>query len=215
MGDLMTFFGRHVGASIFGACGVILAALGYADQAGTIITSFEPWQLQATGAALFVLFVIMVLASYDKAHLNQRQANAQPTPSEIASPLQALSQSFPEARTSEPSPDVLPELVVNAYLSLMTSKHTVLQEEKFLQPYDGKWMQFELEIASLEKSDGELRGQFFHEIDGRTTSSIFVKFPLKWKDHLNHIAAGDKLRFKAKVKIKEQTRPEFVEGVPL
>lgn len=66
MGEAFRFFRRHLIASLFGATGVIFAALGYADQARAIRTTFEPWQLQALGASLFVVFVVMVLISYGR-----------------------------------------------------------------------------------------------------------------------------------------------------
>jgi len=78
MGELFRFLARHVVASLFGAAGVILLALGYADQAEAIATRFEPWQFQALGAAFFVVFVVMVLVSYDQKQL----ATPAATPSE-------------------------------------------------------------------------------------------------------------------------------------
>lgn len=67
MGNVVRFFREHLVASVIGALGMIFAALGYAEQAEAIATKFEPWALQALGAALFVIFVVMVLMSYSHA----------------------------------------------------------------------------------------------------------------------------------------------------
>jgi hypothetical protein len=80
MGELFRFLGRHVVASLFGAAGVILLTLGYADQAEAIATRFAPWQFQALGAAFFVIFVVMVLVSYDRKHLVEAGAPERSVP---------------------------------------------------------------------------------------------------------------------------------------
>ena len=140
------FLGRHVGASIFGGVGIVLAALGYADQAQAIATGFEPWALQATGAVLFVISVVMILYRFDQERPASAPASAKPLPSakpEKRPPQRPVETSPP---VPAPAPPVSTEdrifvaenLAPDALMKMCEGK-TSHQGQRAIQPFLGKW----------------------------------------------------------------------------
>ena len=73
----LRFLGKHLFAAIFGGAGIVLLALGYADQARDIL-KFQPWQLQAAGALLFIVSVILILYKGEADHVARLQPAAAP-----------------------------------------------------------------------------------------------------------------------------------------
>lgn len=113
--------------------------------------------------------------------------------------------------TKSPNPSVLPESIVKQYMVLKISSHTKIQEQQFLKPYVGKWMELELELASLENSRGKLEALLFYKEKQKQSSAFWAHFDEQWEDHFHQISAGDKVRFKGKIAISTHGRLSFEE----
>lgn len=148
------FLGRHLGAAIIGAVGLVLAALGFADQADAIMTAFEPWQLQALGAAIFVTAVIMVLYAFDKEQ-RARIAGFEPKSPQQSVPNPPKPSVTPattiaDQTASRADPPSQPagkdgRVYVEAHqtpekLSDMCEGKTTHQARRATEPFIGKWM---------------------------------------------------------------------------
>jgi hypothetical protein len=216
MGELSAFFGRHVGPSLLGALGIILAALGFAEQADTIVTRFEPWQLQAVGALFFVIFVVKVLISYDGEHvargLGQDGASAQIPKAHISSPSVEVAAGDPELVVD---PTILPADVAREYLDLLMARPTELQKRRMLLPYNGKWMLLTLTLGSIARRNSKLRAFVRHKAGDQQSEFIVAYFDLVWEDHLHNLATGTLIRFKGRVSVGEEGDPEFIDCTPL
>ncbi|GEM_PF-2275796 len=191
MGEFLDFVSRHVFASIVGAAGMALTLIGFAEQAEKIATGWKAWQLQALGAALFFISVIMVLVSYDSERADVASAD-------VTHPITATA--------AEPAAMGLLE---REYLSLMSGKHTKLQEQKFLRTYVGKEMELSLELASI---DGYLlTGQFL----AGDNADVFVSFSREWADYLANKNVGDKIRFRATIMKERENYYSLGKAKPL
>lgn len=152
------FLGRNIGAAVIGGGGIILAGLGYADQAQQIATGFHPWALQALGASLFVVSVVMVLYGYDQAHSE-------------AGPKEKAKESFPSLPTTKAAPHVLPPSPApiqpastpkRVYLSGTVTPDDLMEKCKgktrhqaqlAMKPFIGKWLRVEGVFDDLSIGD--------------------------------------------------------------
>jgi hypothetical protein len=209
---MLEFFRKHVVSSLFGAVGVVLAALGYADQAGTIITRFQPWQLQALGAALFIVFVVLVLASYHKQQGTRPMSDVGTIGSKPTEERRELATSQYSSDLSDPN--TLPEAVVAEYKELMCSDPTQLQLRKMMKPYEGKWMILEMQLRDLIERDDNIAAMMGFEDQSWFSDSVWVYFGKQWFDHLHGIARGAKVRFKARIVVRDSGDPYFVDAIP-
>lgn len=141
------FLGRHILASILGAVGVTLAILGYADQARDVLTGFDPWQLQASGAGLFVVAVVMILYRWDQ----EQSLKVAQGPHAPSAPREIISDAAPpKAERIEAAPKPPPsssgkriyvgENITPKVLSAMFEGKTTLQGKRATEPFVGKWM---------------------------------------------------------------------------
>jgi len=199
MGDLSNFIRRHVGASLIGAAGLILAGLGYADQARAIATGLPPWALQALGAAFFVTFVVKVLASYDKDH--RLKSEPKELPPIAPGPTAALEMAAERSalQHTKKDPNVLPSSIADEYLALKLDSHTDLQEARFLRAYEGKLVDLNLHLHSLENDQKRIRALLYHAEGEKHSSMIIADFAPAWEDHLSKLKRGDKIHFRAKI----------------
>ena len=210
---MVSFFQRHVFASIFGAVGALLAAIGYADQAGAIITKYEPWQLQACGAALFAFFVVKVLASYDETQAAKVSGEAL---APVSTQLENLNTNTElNGQSDILTSEILPTVIANEYIDLMCSEPTQLQQRKMLKPYEGKWLVLELYLYSLTDGKKEITAMMHYKDKKRESAFIWVKFGKNWEDHLHKINKGSSLRLKGRISVGETGAPQFVDAIPL
>ncbi len=208
-----TFLQRHVVASLFGAIGVLLAGLGYADQAGAIATTYEPWQLQACGAALFVIFVVRVLVSYDQTQV------AKPLPVDEPSDVLPANDEHQNGTLAAASlvtdADILPAAISKEYLAFITTRPTQLQIRKMMKPYEGKWLILDMQLQSLTERSKDIAALMDYTSKGKSSDLVWVSFGKEWEDHLHKVNKSAKLRFKGRIKVGETGLPEFVDAVPL
>lgn len=206
MGELLGFFGRHIIASLVGTVGVIFYIVGMAEQAEAIATRFKPWHWQSLGAAFFVIFVVLVLLSYDKEHAARVAAVAKEPMGSAPLPVGPMLLEAPRETESLPppaliapprGPEVLPISVSDAYLALFTENATQLRKNRFLREYAGKQLELDLPLVHVERQKSCLRVQFRGDEGG--SDSIFVDFPLEWEDHLLEKAVLDQVHFCAKI----------------
>lgn len=178
------FLGRHVLASLLGAAGVTLAALGYADQARDILTAFEPWQLQGAGAALFVISVVMILYKWDQEHqrrLSQPQTGA-PAPEAVRepSPPTLLSASVPApaprgAAVESGGPSLVrgdkvivgDKVTANFLMDACVNK-TDVHSAGVIRPYLGKWLRIHGRVNNISPRE-----------DGTSYVSLDVPYPFR------------------------------------
>lgn len=200
-----------------GAVSVVLMGLGFAEQANTVVTRFEPWQLQALGATLFVIAVVRVLVRYDKEH-SQRRAVGAPLakpPTVAVAPPQNTFVAPTSWVEGKPDPSILPPNIVDEYIALILSDPTELQQRRMMQPYDGKWIVLELTLLSTHQQDGELQTLMRYQNDGGVSEMVWVHFDMAWEDYIHGVKKGGKIRFKGKVHVGKRGNPRFVEAVPL
>jgi hypothetical protein len=155
------FLGRHVFASIVGTTGILLLAIGYAQEADAIMTSFQPWAWQATGAAFFVIAVVMLLFRYD-----QQQSDRAPVPSVAKEPKAPPPPPTAKQRPStKPVRSDLPKLSGRTYVgdgidldyltSLCTDK-TTHQAQQIVKPFIGKWIRISAKFDDLRMVSSDL-----------------------------------------------------------
>jgi hypothetical protein len=162
----LRFLGRHIGASILGAFAVTLLTLGYADQAKNILTTFEPWQLQGSGALLFVISVVMILYHWDQDRERVARPTAAPSPTREA-PATRLPPLHEEAAVATLPTPVQPvnakrtidrpmvgKSVTLAKLMNLYQDTTRIQADKAAEIYIGKWMQVTGNIKDITKLSG-------------------------------------------------------------
>jgi len=198
MADYVQFLGNHVFASILGAIGVILYALGIAEQANVIATKFRAWHFQALGMGFFFIFITMVQVSYDTKR--RTIENATPTVSPANVSIQANS-----------DPSILPMDIAAHYVELVSSGKTDFQIQRFLKDYEGKYLDLSLEMASLDQDKRGLRGQFY----AGSSPTVFATFKPEWADHLEGKNVGDVIAFRAKIIRNSAARYELGEAKPL
>jgi hypothetical protein len=155
--QFVRFLGRHLSAAVAGAVGILLLTLGYADQAANIIAVAEPWQMQARGAALFILCIVLVLYRWEKEqqkHLKVSEnagishAVSMPAP-ELAVPKWEMKQDSTAAQHKSPKQKnmKLPrdrvfvgEKISVSFLRNLYRENTTAQADRITQPYKAKWM---------------------------------------------------------------------------
>lgn len=142
------FLGRNAGATVVGSVGIVLAALGFLDQAGDIVTSFAPWELQALGAAIFVVSVVMILYRYDQAHQAREETPSLAPKVELA-PLDYASNPPALAAPDSQGRAVVGASVTPEYLMGLFKGQTHAQALKLIEAYLGRWIQTTLTVSNV------------------------------------------------------------------
>ena len=139
---------------------MLLAALGYWDQATDILAGFEPWQLQGSGAALFVVSVVMILYRWDQEKVQKVTTNVPP---------KAVAQAHqPTQKTVGGNPDLpfipsleervfVPDDITPATLLELCEEKTGIQIAHLVSPYMGKWVRAEGTISNIHDHGESLR----------------------------------------------------------
>jgi hypothetical protein len=66
-GGVLSFVARYPATALLAASGIVLAGLGYAQQGYEFwLGGIKPWQLHAAGAALFVIWVAIMIYRWDQ-----------------------------------------------------------------------------------------------------------------------------------------------------
>jgi hypothetical protein len=177
----LRFLGRHLRSAFFGAIGIALMVLGYADQAADLWVSAQPWQLQAGGAALIVLAIILMMYRWDQEHQTRHTAGHAaanlPTAASIPAPVTSPSIAPPPVE-AEAEPDqprkagrvYVGKNITPGYLRSLYQNQTRYHADLATAPFKGKWIRV---LGRVQDVSPQPKGVFFVHIkhDRPTNSS--------------------------------------------
>lgn len=211
----LRFLGRHLLASFLGALGIITMVLGYADQAADIWATVQPWQLQAGGAMLFVLAIILILYKWDQEQQHTASAPASKGRSEVEPERRrAKAEPAPKGLSSPPPPAPLAaaetdksKVILGANVtadSLMAAARdkTALHADRAVGMYIGKWIKVTGIVDNISDHGETLHMCLDVPIDYKGTkmmAPIWLEFPGD-RDRLEITHHGDQITALGRIK---------------